>query len=65
MSEFLLGDCMEYMKDMADNAFELAIVDPPYGIDVCNMQLGNSNKNVYRGRFNWDSKPPSAARRSA
>jgi len=30
MSEFILGDCMEYMKDMADNAFELAIVDPPY-----------------------------------
>ncbi len=25
-------DCMEYMKGLDDNAFELAIVDPPYGI---------------------------------
>ena len=27
-----LGDCMDYMKDLDDNAFELAICDPPYGI---------------------------------
>ena len=26
----IYGDCMEAMKDMPDNAFELAIVDPPY-----------------------------------
>ena len=25
-------DCMEYMRTCEDNAFELAIVDPPYGI---------------------------------
>jgi len=25
-------DCMEYMKGLEDNAFELAIVDPPYGL---------------------------------
>lgn len=25
-------DCMEYMEDLPDNAFELAVVDPPYGI---------------------------------
>lgn len=23
-------DCMEYMKDVPDNFFDLAIVDPPY-----------------------------------
>lgn len=26
-------DCMDYMKGLEDNAFELAIVDPPYGIN--------------------------------
>lgn len=26
-------DCMEAMKDIPDKYFELAIVDPPYGID--------------------------------
>jgi site-specific DNA-methyltransferase (adenine-specific) len=25
-------DCLEAMKDMADNQYDLAIVDPPYGI---------------------------------
>jgi len=30
--ELLNIDCMKYMKDLEDNAFELAIVDPPYGI---------------------------------
>jgi DNA modification methylase len=25
-------DCMEAMKEMPDKAFDLAIVDPPYGI---------------------------------
>lgn len=27
-------DCMEAMKEMSDNQFDLAIVDPPYGIDI-------------------------------
>ena len=30
MIELLNIDCMEYMKGLDDNAFELAIVDPPY-----------------------------------
>lgn len=27
-------DCMEAMKEMTDKAFDLAIVDPPYGINA-------------------------------
>lgn len=26
-------DCMEYMRSIPDKFFELAIVDPPYGLD--------------------------------
>jgi|GEM_PF-3881357 len=26
------GDCMDYLATLADNAFDLAIVDPPYGV---------------------------------
>lgn len=26
-------DCMEYMRSLPDNAFDLAVVDPPYGIE--------------------------------
>lgn len=32
MIELLNIDCMEYMKTLPDKAFDLAIVDPPYGI---------------------------------
>lgn len=36
-------DCMEYMKTLPDKAFELAIVDPPYGIGE------DGSKNASRG----------------
>ena len=32
MIELLNIDCMEYMKGCKDNEFDLAIVDPPYGL---------------------------------
>lgn len=31
MIELLHTDCMEYMRGLPDKAFDLAIVDPPYG----------------------------------
>lgn len=34
MTEAHLGDCMAAMAQMKDNEFDLAIVDPPYGIGV-------------------------------
>ncbi len=39
------GDCMDAMKDMEDNQFDLAIVDPPYGIG----ESGKTNKS--RGKL--------------
>tara|TARA_Y100000310_G_C20654292_1_gene801198 strand:- start:848 stop:1558 length:711 start_codon:yes stop_codon:yes gene_type:complete len=44
MIELLNIDCMEYMKTLQDNAFDLAIVDPPYGLNAPNMNMG-SNPN--------------------
>lgn len=40
-------DCMEYMATCKDKQFHLAIVDPPYGINAPNMQMGQnlSRKN--------------------
>lgn len=32
-------DCMEAMRDMPDNAFDLAVVDPPYGINICSQSV--------------------------
>ena len=35
-------DCMEYMKTLPDKAFDLAIVDPPYGDG--NSEIGGGEK---------------------
>lgn len=35
-------DCLPAMRLMSDNQFDLAIVDPPYGIDATNMVMGTS-----------------------
>ncbi|MCE5227328.1 MAG: hypothetical protein LLG05_15910 [Porphyromonadaceae bacterium] len=32
MIKLINADCLPAMKEMPDKAFELAIVDPPYGI---------------------------------
>lgn len=32
--ELLNMDCMAYMKGLEDNAFDLCIVDPPYGLNM-------------------------------
>ena len=59
-------DCMEAMKEMSDNQFDLAIVDPPYGIG----EHGGKNRKGYSkawknqkqknyAKKNWDNKPES------
>jgi len=40
--ELLNIDCMEYMKTVPNKFFDLAIVDPPYGINADNMQMGSA-----------------------
>ena len=36
-----LGDCMTAMAEMPDKCFDLALVDPPYGINAPNMTMGS------------------------
>lgn len=33
-------DCMEVMARYPDKYFDLAVVDPPYGLDLANMNMG-------------------------
>lgn len=51
-------DCMDFMKQFPDKFFDLAVVDPPYGIKVTKMTLGNGKKKVFRGLSNWDAAAP-------
>lgn len=53
-SEVYNMDCMEYMKSIPDNFFDLAIVDPPYGINASNMNMG-TNMNRKHGGYNSES----------
>ena len=55
-------DNMKLMARYEDNHFDLAIVDPPYGIDVNSMNLGDSNKKRKKdykkdGKI-WDLETP-------
>lgn len=52
-------DCMEYMRSLPDNAFDLAVVDPPYGIGINhNMGRRKGDKPSEYKKVTWDSKPP-------
>ena len=51
-------DCLEAMKQMDDNQFDLAIVDPPYGIKASKMTMG-SGKHKFKKNKDWDSAIPS------
>lgn len=58
MIELLHMDCMEYMRGLPDKAFELAIVDPPYGLNMAKERPrkdGRFDHNVPRA---WDEKIP-------
>ena len=54
------ADCMEVMATFPDKYFDLAIVDPPYGIGANKMTLGNGKKKIYRGENDWDLNIPNA-----
>ena len=62
-------DCMEYLATCEDNAFELAIVDPPYGLGETNKKTKqraraktskwkNRRPPKYGGNEEWDNATP-------
>jgi site-specific DNA-methyltransferase (adenine-specific) len=56
-----LMDCIEGMKQYPDKWFDLAVVDPPYGIGAAKqIDLGNSNKKVKHKTKDWDNAIPTA-----
>lgn len=56
-------DCMEGMKQFPDKYFELAIVDPPYGLDRYKKNDGGNSKKIRcfgdKGK-NWNNEKPDA-----
>ena len=58
LSELYNMDCVLGMKHYPDKYFDLAIVDPPYGIGASEMQMGNNAKKKWSKGKNWDNETP-------
>lgn len=72
MVELLHMDCMDYMAGLPDKAFDLAIVDPPYGINVAKMAYTQEDNRPVKQKNggiltvrklkykhgDWDKTPP-------
>ena len=57
--ELLHADCMAYMATLEDNAFDLAICDPPYGIgESGGAQRTRGSKRKNGEKKEWDNKRP-------
>lgn len=63
LNQIINADCMDIMKDIPDKYFELAIVDPPYGLDM-DLNAYNNGVNCRANGFkkhkkgDWDSVIP-------
>lgn len=53
-------DCMEYMPSLPDNSFNLAIIDPPYGLKKSSIKGGKSvfgHTLQNKSDMEWDVAP--------
>lgn len=50
-------DCLEAMRKMKDNEFDLAVVDPPYGISITDS---GRLKKYNAKNATWDSETPTS-----
>ena len=53
-------DCMDLMREFPAGHFDLAIVDPPYGIGASEMQMGKGKNKKWANGNGWDNATPDA-----
>jgi site-specific DNA-methyltransferase (adenine-specific) len=61
ISEVYNEDCIELMKRYPDKHFDLAVVDPPYGIDINNQSQGKGGgvaRKIEYTKKDWDKQAP-------
>ena len=61
LNRIIHADCMDIMKDIPDKFFELAITDPPYGININTDKasvIPNKSVNPNFGKKEWDKSIP-------
>ena len=64
ISEVFHGDCMAFMAGLPDKYFDLAVVDPPYGLGKRTTDGGSKRNSQTKfmadiRRTNWDDNKPS------
>lgn len=66
MIKLINADCLPAMKAMPDKAYELAIVDPPYGLGLKTVSRPSNRNTNSQQRFfvdmmskQWDNESPS------
>lgn len=60
MNQVYNMDNVEGMKDISDKFFDLAIVDPPYGISVTSMNMGGRKTVKPNKELSWDNSIPNS-----
>jgi site-specific DNA-methyltransferase (adenine-specific) len=58
-SEVFNRDCLEAMREIPDKAFDLAIVDPPYGVNIGRAKQGKWRTSRMPVK-DWDALAPDA-----
>ena len=58
MSKIILGDCLEVMRGLEDNQFDLVLTDPPYGINYDTV-YSNKPNSVKFSKIENDNKSES------
>lgn len=66
MTNIYHGDCMEAMRGMPDKAYDIAIVDPPYGLGGKITRGGSWSGGIAKAHgasqlddgYEWDVPPP-------
>lgn len=47
----LLGDCLERLKELADNSVDSVVTDPPYGLKFIGIEMNESYKEIAEKRI--------------
>ena len=57
----ILGDNMDYMKNIPDKYYDLCVIDPPYGLGEDGLKNHSRDKAAKAKKYtpkNWDNEPP-------
>lgn len=58
MIQLFNGDCLEAMKKMKDNEFDLTVCDPPYGIGMDGQREHKASNRLHHEKKDWDKETP-------